>query len=65
MTNFGVDDEFSKVGERMKDTVKTFGLLLPTVGLQRQVVAKNRRRCNNAWCAKAYVPQHDHLRKVL
>ena len=37
LTNTG--NEFSKVGERMKDTAKTFGLLLPTVGLQRKVVA--------------------------
>lgn len=38
LTNTG--NEFSKVGECMKDAVKTFGLLLPTVGLQRQVATE-------------------------
>ena len=37
LTNTG--NEFAKVGERMKNAALTFGVLLPTVDLQRQVVA--------------------------
>lgn len=37
LTNTG--NEFCKIGERMKDVAKVFGFALPTVGLQRKVVA--------------------------
>ena len=41
LTNTG--NKFAKVGERMKNTALTFGVLLPTVDLQRQVVATEKK----------------------